>query len=73
MALAARVAATDKAVGPGTLLEINHISFLCANVEATKTFYKDILGFREAVRPQFEFEGCWCDLQCFAQSCSRCG
>ncbi|GMH40970.1 hypothetical protein BSKO_08880 [Bryopsis sp. KO-2023] len=42
------------------LRSLNHISLLCKDVERSRHFYRDILGFFEILRPQsFDFEGCW--------------
>lgn len=42
------------------LSSLNHVSFLCADVEHTKRFYRDLLGFIEVKRPDsFKFEGSW--------------
>lgn len=51
------------------LSSFNHVSFLCANVEHTKCFYRDVLGFIEVKRPEsFDFEGSWC-ANCISPSC----
>eukprot|EP00892_Ulva_mutabilis_P006944 jgi/Ulvmu1/4621/UM002_0351.1 len=42
------------------LSALNHVSFLCADVDRTKKFYEKVLGFIEVKRPDsFEFEGSW--------------
>lgn len=43
------------------LLSINHISRVCRDVDATRRFYRDVLGFVEIKRPDsFDFDGSWC-------------
>jgi hypothetical protein len=43
------------------LLTLHHVSRVCKSVDATRAFYKHILGFYEVKRPsQFDFEGSWC-------------
>jgi hypothetical protein len=45
----------------GSLLSLNHISFLARRVEVTKKFYINVMGFVEVKRPEsFDFGGCWC-------------
>lgn len=41
------------------LLSINHISRVCSDVDATRRFYRDVLGFVEIKRPDFDFDGSW--------------
>lgn len=42
------------------LRSLNHISHVCADVEKTKRFYRDVLGFVEIKRPaSLDFEGSW--------------
>jgi catechol 2,3-dioxygenase-like lactoylglutathione lyase family enzyme len=44
-----------------TLLSLNHVSFLSADVARTRDFYMQVLGFLQIERPgSFDFEGCWC-------------
>lgn len=51
----------DRAGTCPPLSSLNHVSFLCADVERTKRFYRDLLGFIEVKRPDsFKFEGSWC-------------
>lgn len=53
-------ASVEARPGP-SLSSLNHVSFLCADVDRTKKFYRDLLGFVEVKRPEsFKFEGSWC-------------
>ncbi|XQY93018.1 VOC family protein [Metabacillus sp. HB246100] len=38
---------------------IHHVSLAVTNLEKSKYFYGDILGFQEIVRPNFGFPGAW--------------
>ncbi|APH05697.1 VOC family protein [Bacillus weihaiensis] len=38
---------------------IHHVSLAVTNLEKSKNFYGDILGFQEIVRPNFGFPGAW--------------
>ena len=38
---------------------MNHFTILTDNVEATRTFYCDLLGFEAGERPDFRFPGTW--------------
>lgn len=38
---------------------INHLGRLTDDLEASKAFYRDVLGFREVKRPDFKFPGAW--------------
>lgn len=45
---------------PLMLKALNHISRVCADVEATSRFYQSILGFRRIKRPgDLSFNGAW--------------
>src|SRR3954464_13420009 len=46
---------------PLPIRHLQHVGRLTKNLDATKAFYRDVLGFREAVRPGFDFEGAWFD------------
>lgn len=39
--------------------KLAHFSVLTADIEASRSFYCDILGFREGFRPPFRFPGAW--------------
>ncbi|KAJ3680098.1 hypothetical protein LUZ60_016376 [Juncus effusus] len=42
------------------LVSLNHVSFLCASVENSVRFYKDVLGFDLIKRPtSLDFKGAW--------------
>lgn len=38
---------------------VNHISRATTKLEASRRFYRDVLGFREIARPDFDFDGAW--------------
>ncbi len=44
---------------PITLEKLHHVSRQTRNVETTRNFYVDVLGFREITRPPFDFKGAW--------------
>jgi catechol 2,3-dioxygenase-like lactoylglutathione lyase family enzyme len=37
----------------------DHVTIICADLDATRRFYVDILGMREVARPAFGFPGVW--------------
>jgi catechol 2,3-dioxygenase-like lactoylglutathione lyase family enzyme len=37
----------------------DHVTINCADLDATRRFYVDILGMREVARPAFGFPGLW--------------
>jgi len=37
----------------------DHVTLICANLEATRKFYVDFLGMQEVPRPAFKFPGLW--------------
>ncbi len=37
----------------------DHVTLICADLEATRRFYADFLGMREVERPAFKFPGLW--------------
>jgi len=41
------------------LKSLNHLGVLTRDLEKSKAFYRDILGFREVKRPNFNFAGAW--------------
>lgn len=41
------------------MVSFNHIAREVRNLEKSKRFYVDILGFRVIARPSFDAEGCW--------------
>jgi len=38
---------------------VNHVGLTTRRVEESKAFYRDVLGFREVSRPNFDFRGAW--------------
>src|SRR5262245_36986487 len=44
---------------PLPLRSLHHVARLTKRLEASKRFYKDVLGFREIVRPGLTFSGAW--------------
>jgi catechol 2,3-dioxygenase-like lactoylglutathione lyase family enzyme len=41
------------------ITELNHYLLVAKNLEKTKKFYRDVLGFKLARRPDFGFPGYW--------------
>jgi catechol 2,3-dioxygenase-like lactoylglutathione lyase family enzyme len=37
----------------------DHVTLICADLEATRQFYVDLLGMTEVPRPAFDFPGLW--------------
>lgn len=44
------------------LESFDHFTLIVADVEASRRFYVDQLGFTEAARPAFDFPGAWFQL-----------
>src|SRR3954451_13916967 len=40
----------------------DHVTIICADLEATRRFYVDFLGMAEVQRPEFKFTGLWFQL-----------
>src|SRR4029079_5774986 len=40
----------------------DHVTLICADLEATRIFYVDLIGMREVGRPAFIFPGLWFEL-----------
>ena len=38
---------------------VNHVGITTRRVEESTAFYRDVLGFREVSRPNFNFRGAW--------------
>lgn len=38
---------------------LEHFLVMTHDVDATRDFYRDVLGFREGFRPELEFQGYW--------------
>jgi catechol 2,3-dioxygenase-like lactoylglutathione lyase family enzyme/NAD-dependent dihydropyrimidine dehydrogenase PreA subunit len=49
----------DLAMPPLPLCAINHVARQTRRLEASRSFYRDLLGFREIERPAFNFRGAW--------------
>jgi catechol 2,3-dioxygenase-like lactoylglutathione lyase family enzyme len=41
------------------LEKLHHVSRQTQNLDATRRFYVDVLGFQEIARPPFNFKGAW--------------
>jgi glyoxylase I family protein len=44
---------------PLPITAVNHVGRITRRVEESKKFYRDVLGFREVERPNFDFPGAW--------------
>src|SRR5262249_39503993 len=45
------------------MTQIDHVSIIITNLERSRHFYRDILGFREIAKPRtFDFSVLWFDL-----------
>ena len=44
---------------PLPIESVNHASFVTRQLEDSIHFYRDVLGFREVQRPNFDFRGSW--------------
>jgi catechol 2,3-dioxygenase-like lactoylglutathione lyase family enzyme len=40
----------------------DHVTIVCADLEATRRFYVELLGMKEVARPAFHFAGLWFQL-----------
>jgi catechol 2,3-dioxygenase-like lactoylglutathione lyase family enzyme len=40
----------------------DHVTLICADLEATQRFYVDFLGMTQVTRPAFKFPGLWFQL-----------
>jgi glyoxylase I family protein len=40
----------------------DHVTLICADLEATRQFYVNVLGMSEVPRPAFKFPGLWFQL-----------
>ena len=38
---------------------LDHVTLICADLEATRQFYVELLGMTEVPRPAFDFPGLW--------------
>ena len=44
---------------PVKVKQIDHITLIVRDVEASRRFYVDLLGMEEVARPAFTFDGAW--------------
>lgn len=44
---------------PLPIKSLNHVGRLTRRLDESRTFYRDVLGFREVARPNFKFAGAW--------------
>ena len=44
---------------PLPITAVNHVGRITTRVEESRKFYRDVLGFREVDRPNFDFDGAW--------------
>lgn len=41
------------------VVRLHHVSFAVADLDRSKRFFKDVIGFEEIDRPAFSFRGAW--------------
>jgi catechol 2,3-dioxygenase-like lactoylglutathione lyase family enzyme len=44
---------------PLPIKSVNHVGRITTRVDESRAFYRDVLGFREVARPNFDFPGAW--------------
>ena len=44
---------------PLRLRGVHHLARVTKHLEASRSFYRDLLGFEEIPRPRFSFDGAW--------------
>ena len=44
---------------PLPIQSVNHVGRITKRVEESRVFYRDVLGFRDVARPNFDFPGAW--------------
>lgn len=44
---------------PLPITAVNHVGRITKRLEESRRFYRDLLGFREVSRPNFDFRGAW--------------
>ncbi len=44
---------------PLPLVALNHVALMTRRVDESRAFYRNVLGFREISRPNFNFRGAW--------------
>jgi glyoxylase I family protein len=42
-----------------SVTSFDHVTIICADLEATRRFYVDVLGMSQVSRPAFQFPGLW--------------
>jgi len=47
---------------PISVNAFDHVTIICADLDATRRFYVDLLGMKEVARPAFKFPGLWFQL-----------
>ena len=47
-----------------SVTSFDHVTIICADLEATRRFYVDVLGMTEVSRPEFRFPGMWFQVGC---------
>ena len=47
---------------PINVTAFDHVTIICADLDATRRFYVDFLGMTEVSRPAFRFPGLWFQL-----------
>lgn len=47
---------------PINVRSYDHVTIICADLEATRRFYVDFLGTTEVSRPAFKFPGLWFEV-----------
>ena len=52
-------ATSGKLVATMPISGMNHFTVLTSDLEASMTFYVDVLGLRDGFRPDFDFPGAW--------------
>ena len=52
----------DATVETKRVLALHHVTVPATDLEASKRFYREILGLREIERPPFDFPGAWFQL-----------
>ncbi len=46
-------------LGPLPIGAVNHVGVMTRRVAQSRRFYREVLGFREVSRPNFDFDGAW--------------
>lgn len=44
---------------PLPIVAVNHVGLMTRRLPESRAFYRDVLGFREVSRPNFNFAGAW--------------